>query len=690
MMSDKVTLQHRQRAAYIYIRQSTMGQVLHHPESTRRQYALGEKAMAMGWPPSLVRVLDRDLGLSAAQADNRDDFKLLVADVSMGRVGAVFALEVSRLARSCADWHRLIELCALTGTLLIDEDGCYDPSDFNDQLLLGLKATMSRAELHLLASRLHGGRRHKADRGELRVPLPVGLCYEDSGQVVLDPDAQVRGAVELLFRMFRELGSANAVARHFRRQGILYPRRTHGGATDGELTWGRLDLQRVLDAIKNPAYAGIYAYGQDRRTKEVSDGGEVKSRVRHMPRGDWLVEIRDHHPGYLTPEDYLENLAALQRNRLDDARLPGPVREGLASLHGLLICGVCGHRLTVRYKSDGGVHPYYECHGRRQLDPDAARCLRLRGDLVDRAVADRMLEVAGSGEIGLALQAFDELRGRRKDVDRQWQLQVQRAEYEVDLARRRYEQVDPANRLVAASLERRWEEAMARLEAIRGCYAEFQASSPATITEGQRERILALVDDLPRLWHASATSPRDKKRIIRLLVKDITVEKRPGLGPATLHVRWQGGAYEDLVVRAPSAHRLRYPPEVLARIRALSADHSDEEIAAVFNEEGLKTPHGRPFARKLVRQIRYHFKIPTHVDRRPGELSPQELAARLGIRPDVVYYWIQHGTLAARQQRFHSPYWIPMDSAKEQELRAMVQASYRIRESHNPQSENRS
>ena len=624
MMSDKVTLQHRQRAAYIYIRQSTMSQVLHHRESTQRQYALREKAIAMGWPPSRVRVLDRDLGLSAAQADNRGDFKLLVADVSMGRVGAVFALEVSRLARSCADWHRLIELCALTGTLLIDEDGCYDTSDFNDQLLLGLKATMSQAELHFLAARLHGGRRHKADRGELRVPLPVGLCYDDHGQVVLDPDAQVRGAVELLFRMFRELGSANAVARHFRRQGILYPKRAHGGALDGELTWGRLDLQRVLDAIKNPAYAGIYAYGQDRRSREVSDGGEVKSRLRHVPRGEWLVEIRDHHAGYITPEDYFDNLEALRRNRLDDARLSGPVREGLALLHGMLICGVCGHRLSVRYKSDGGVHPYYECHGRRQLDPDAARCMRLRGDLVDRAVADRMLEVAGSGEIGLALRAFEELRGRRGDVDRQWQLQVQRAEYEVDLARRRYDRVDPANRLVAASLERRWEEAMARLEAIRGCYAEFQANGPAAITDGQREQILALVDDLPRLWLASATSSRDKKRIIRLLVKDITVEKEPGLVPAILHVRWQGGVCEDLVVRAPSAHRLRHPPEVLARIRVLSADHSDEEIAALFNEEGMKSPHGRSFTRQLVRMIRFHFKIAKQVDRRPGELMPRK------------------------------------------------------------------
>jgi DNA invertase Pin-like site-specific DNA recombinase len=307
-MSDKVTLRHRQGAAYIYIRQSTMNQVLHHQESTQRQYALRDRAIALGWPPTMVRILDGDLGMSGSQVTGRDDFKALVADVSMGRVGAVFALEASRLARSCADWHRLIELCSLTGTLLIDEDGCYDTSDFNDRLLLGLKGTMSQAELHFLSARMHGGRRHKADRGELRLPLPVGLCYDGRGLIALDPDAQVRGAVELLFRTFRELGSANAVVKHFRREGILYPKRAHGGARAGELSWAPLGLQRVLDAVKNPTYAGIYAYGRDRLIKEVVEGGDVRSRIKHTPREDWPVQIRDHHPGYITPEAYLENL----------------------------------------------------------------------------------------------------------------------------------------------------------------------------------------------------------------------------------------------------------------------------------------------------------------------------------------------------------------------------------------------
>jgi DNA invertase Pin-like site-specific DNA recombinase len=689
-MSNKVTLQHRQRVACIYIRQSTMGQILHHQESTQRQYALRDRAIALGWPTTKVQVLDRDLGTSGAQATDRDDFKALVADVSMGKIGAVFALEASRLARSCADWHRLIELCSLTGTLLIDEDGCYDPSDFNDLLLLGVKGTMSQAELHLLSARLHGGRRHKADRGELHLPLPAGLCYDERGLIALDPDAQVRGAVALLFRTFRELGSANAVVRHFQREGVLYPKRAHGGALGGELSWGPLDLQRVLDAVKNPAYAGIYAYGQDRRVKEVVEGGEIRSRIRHTPREEWPVQIRDHHPGYISPEEYLENLEVLRRNRSNASTLPGPAREGLALLHGLLLCGVCGHRLTVRYKSDGAVNPYYQCQGMRYRDRGAARCMTIRGDLVDGAVAGRLLEVVRSGELALALRAFDELRGRQRDVDQQWRLQVQRAEYDADLARRRYEQVDPSNRLVAAALEERWNEALAHLEAIRSRHAEFQSSSPPTVTDRQREQILSLADDLPRLWQAGTTPAKEKKRILRLLLKDITVEKEASGRDVTLHIRWQGGACEDLGLRVPPGTRLHYPKEILARIRDLAASRSDAEIAALFDGEGLRSPHGLRFTKAIIRMARYHFKIPAGLDRMPGEVSVPELADRLGINPGVIRYWIQHGTLAARQQGTHAPYWVPMDVAKEEQLRELVRVSRRIPKTLDGQPKRRS
>jgi Recombinase zinc beta ribbon domain/Recombinase len=549
---------------------------------------------------------------------------------------------------------------------------------------------MSQAELHFLAARLHGGRRHKADKGELHLPLPAGLCYDERGRIALDPDAQVRGAVELLFRTFRELGSANAVVKYFQREGILYPKRAHGGARGGELSWGPLDLQRVLDTVKNPAYAGIYAYGQDRCVKEIDEEGEIRTRIRHTPRESGPVEIRDHHPGFISPEDYLDNLESLRRNRSNAGTLPGPAREGLALLHGLLLCGVCGHRLTVRYKSDGGIHPYYQCQGPRYRDRAAARCMTVRGDLVDGAVVGRVLEVVRSGELGLALRAFDELKGRRGDVDRQWELQVQRAEYEADLARRRDELVDPANRLVAASLEARWDEALARLEALRGRHAEFRAGSPASITDRQREGILALAEDLPRLWQASTTPAKEKKRILRLLLKDITVEKQVGGRDVTLHVRWQGGACEDRGLRVPPGTRLHYPKELLARIRDLAATRSDAEVAALFDGEGLRSPHGLRFTKEIIRMARYHFKIPAGLDRMPGEVSVPELADRLGINPGVIRYWIQHGTLAARQQGAHAPYWVPMDLAKEEQLSELVRVSRRIPKTPDGQPKRRS
>jgi DNA invertase Pin-like site-specific DNA recombinase len=480
-MNSKVTLGHRQKSACVYIRQSSKYQVLHHHQSTERQYALREKAIALGWPPSKIRILDRDLGISGAQTTDREDFKVVVADVSMNQVGAVFALEASRLARSCADWHRLIELCGLTDTLLVDEDGIYNPADFNDRLLLGMKGTLSAAELHFLRGRLQGGKRHKAKKGELRFPVPVGLCWDEQNRIVLDPDEQVRSAVALVFRIFRQQGSAYAVAHYFADQGLEFPKRTYGGAWDGKLIWGRLSDRRVLSILKNP--------------------------------------------GYVSFEQYLDNLDRLERNRTNGDPLPGPAREGLAHLQGLLVCGRCGRRLTVRYKGNRGIYPVYECNGLRHDHLATTTCVAARCDLFDRTVSQRVLEVFQDQHLNLGLQALEELESRQGTIDQQWQLRVQRARYEADLAQRRYEQVDPANRLVAASLEARWNEALERLEETRQQSGEFQARTRPAVTPAKRQEIRTLSRDVPRLWNCSTTAPRDKKRVLRLLLKDITVEK---------------------------------------------------------------------------------------------------------------------------------------------------------------------
>ena len=367
-MEHKIQPHNKEKLAYVYLRQSTMEQVRLNRESTERQYALKDRAERLGWSQHQVIVLDNDLGLSGSSSHNREDFKTLVADVSMGKVGAVFALEASRLSRSCTDWHRLLEICALTNTLIIDEDGCYNPSDFNDQLLLGLKGTMSQAELHFIRSRLLGGKVNKAKKGELRFPLPVGYCYDDEGRTVLDHDEQVREVVALLFKIFKEQGSAYAIAHYFANHNLKFPKRAYGGVWRGKLIGGQLTLSRVLGALKNPSYAGTYVYGRYHYCKSLSPEGNLRVKMLKRPQNDWQVTIQEYHEGYITWNDYLENLKRLEQNQTNgkETLLPGPVREGLALLHGLLVCSYCGHKITVRYQGKGGIQPYYQCSWKRK------------------------------------------------------------------------------------------------------------------------------------------------------------------------------------------------------------------------------------------------------------------------------------------------------------------------------------
>ena len=358
-MNPKIQEHHRSKPAYVYLRQSTPSQVRHHQESTERQYALRDKALELGWSESLIRTLDRDLGKTGTEMSRREDFKTLVAEVSMGQVGAVFALEVSRLARSNLDWHRLLELCAFTQTLVIDEDGCYDPADFNDGLLLGLKGAMAQAELHFLHARLQGGKLNKAKKGELHFPLPVGLCYDEQGRIVMDPDEEVRAAVGLVFHLFRETGSAFGVMQRFAESGLRFPKRAYGGVWAGKILWGRLTHSRVLGILKNPSYAGMYVFGRYQYRREISANGAVQKRTHAVAIADWRVSLKEHHDGYITVEDYFENQERLEKNRTNEDTLAGPVREGLALLQGLLLCGVCGRALTVRYTGNGGIYPCY-------------------------------------------------------------------------------------------------------------------------------------------------------------------------------------------------------------------------------------------------------------------------------------------------------------------------------------------
>src|SRR3989475_9495439 len=428
-MNTKITPAHQSKPPSIYARQSTLAQVRHNHESTERQYALQDKALAMGWPQRSIRVLDRDLGLSGAQSSGREDFKTLVADVSMGQVGAVFALEVSRLARSNLDWHRLLELCALTATLVIDEDGCYDPSDFNDGLLLGLKGTMAQAELHFLHARLQGGKLNKAKKGELRFPLPLGYGYDEQGRIVPDADAEVRGAVEMVFRLFRETGSAYGVVHRFTEKGLRFPKRAYGGAWDGKIIWGRLSHSRVLGVLKNPSYAGMYVFGRYQYRREINLDGEVRKRMQAVAMRDWRVSLQQHHQGYITLEEFVKNRERLQKNRTngEDTVLSGPAREGLALLQGLLLCGNCGHALTVRYRGNGGICPTYQCNLLRREGLATKPCMVFRCDLLDGVIAEEMLKALQPAELELALAALHEMESRDQAILRQWRMRLERA-----------------------------------------------------------------------------------------------------------------------------------------------------------------------------------------------------------------------------------------------------------------------
>jgi hypothetical protein len=560
-----------------------------------------------------------------------------------------------------------------------DADGCYDAGDFNDGLILGLKGTMAQAELHFLRGRLQGGKLNKAKKGELRFPLPVGLCYDDDGRIVLDPDDEVRGAVQLVFRLFQETGSAYAVVKRFAEEGLRFPKRAYGGAWAGRLIWGRLSHERVLGLIKNPSYAGDYVFGRYQYRQRITAQGEIQKRVQPVPKADWRVHLPEHHEAYITPEEFERNQVRLARNRTngEGTVLSGAAREGLALLQGMLICGRCGRALTVRYQSHGGLYPLYLCSRRRREGLATTDCMSMRSTLLDNAIGEAVLTALQPAELELALTALNELEQRDHAVMRQWHMRIERAEYEIALAERRYQECDPANRLVAGTLERRWNDAMLRLDEIKTQAAEFQSQKAHVATSEQKAQVLALARNLPRLWRAPTTSAKDRKRMLRLLIRDITVEKLFAARQAVLHIRWQGSACTDITVDLPRPRpeAIRYPAETVERVRELSQRLSDPQIVAHLNQEGLRSATGKSFTLSMVKWIRYRYEIVATSFKRTDELTVQQLADRLGISTHMVYYWIERQVVQARKLDGRGPWWITLNRAKEQQLRRWVRTS---------------
>lgn len=662
---QKVTSSHLSRRAYLYVRQSSIRQVMENTESTERQYALRQRALALGWPNESVIVIDTDLGRSGASAVERQGFQQLVAEVGMGRAGIVLGLEVSRLARNSTDWHRLLEICALTDTLILDEDGVYDPAHFNDRLLLGLKGTMSEAELHVMRARLRGGLLNKARRGELRCALPVGLLYDDDGRVVLDPDKEVQETVRLLFDTFARTGAVHATIKHFRQQGLLFPRRLTSGPRKGEVAWGALSLSHAARALHNPWYAGAYVYGRG-RWRKLPDG---RQRHERLPQEQWQVLIRDAHPGYISWERYesIQEQLRASAKAIGFQRQAAP-REGPALLQGRVVCGLCGSRMQVQYhvrRRDGELITSYVCGGRGRLFGDPL-CQTLIGTDIDASVSNLLLEVVTPMALELALAVQQEIAARIEEADRLRYRRVERARYEAERARHRYLQVDAANRLVADSLESDWNAKLAALSEAQHDYERQRATDRVVVDEQERERVLALAADFPAVWRATTTPQRERKRMLALLIEDVTLIKQRQI---TAAVRFRGGATTMLTLPRPlSAPQLRATdPAVREQIDTLLDEYTDAQVAHILNGRGAHTGAGLTFDADSIRWVRCSAKLKSLRERliETGMLTGKQVCAKLGVSRTSLGRLRAQGHIEARicNDKGEWLYWLPEAAA---------------------------
>jgi excisionase family DNA binding protein len=668
--SEKVSASHRDRLAIVYLRQSTPAQVRLNVRSTERQYALADEAATLGWDRERIVVIDGDLGISGRFSDTqaRAGYQQLVARVCLGEVGAIFGLEVARLARSSAELQRLLEFCGLTDTLVVDTDGIYDLQDFNDRLLLGLKAQMSEAELHMITARLQGAKRAAAERGELRFPLAIGYVYDEEGNWIVDPDEEVQTTIADLFRAFGQTGSAYGVVGAFKDR--RFPKRVWGGAWGGELRWGALTHTRVVRILQNPCYAGAYVFGRYRSRRTVRADGTIVTKTVELPRSEWAVLIQGHHPGYISWEEHLANQRRLASNHTRAGQRPP--REGSAICQGIVRCGSCGQSMSVRYRS-GSAH--YDCSASRINHLRTPACRSVKADVVDELVANRLLAALAPQEIALALAAADEVQVRRARSTRALELRVERARYDAARAERAFHQCDPENRLVARSLETRWEHALRELTDAEAELAEHAAPT----TEPSRAQLEELARDLPQLWAAETTSEKDRKRLLRALIGDVTITSQPAGSELRVGIRWRSGAAEQHATGRPPSHNevTRTPPDTIELIARLAPEHTNTEIAAQLNTAGLQTGKGLPFTAHAVRHLRRTHHIPATPPRNDRDLTVNQVAERLGISPDAIYYWIRHGQLAARRSDTNRVR-IPFGPDIEQECRARIANSAHI------------
>lgn len=660
----KVQAHHLERSAYLYIRQSSMRQVMENGESTKRQYALRGRATALGWRDDQLVVIDCDQGESGASASWREGFQRLVTDVGMGRAGIVMGLEVSRLARNNADWHRLLEICALADTLILDEDGVYDPTNFNDRLLLGLKGTMSEAELHVLKARLRGGILNKVRRGEYRCALPMGLVYDEAGNVRLDPDSQVRETVAYFFETFSRVGSASQTVKVFRNQGLRFPSRFRRRDTT---VLRPLTESTALRMLGNPRYAGAYAYGR-RCYRRTATGRHV-----HQKRecGDWLACIPNAHPGYITWEQFQENLKILETNgRGYEVARASPPREGAALLQGRAVCGRCGRHFRVRYAARRGrLEAWYVCD-RAHTTHGEPSCQSIAGPPIDEAISALVIEKMTPAAVELALEIRREIETRHEEADQLRRRAVERAQIEADLAQRRFMLVDPSNRLVADTLEGEWNDKLRALAKVQEERDRERQEMQLILDDAIRERLVSMTTDFRKLWADPGTANRERKRLLAYIIEDVTLIKLPAEGTTRIHVRFKGGKTEMLATPNPksSAQQVKTPPKIVELVDKLFDDYVYSEIADLLNEQGFRpggsVRPGRGNARFTASRVAYlvhRYKLRSRYDRlrARGMLTKKEAATRFGIHEATLIRWAEHGLVTRHAYNAHAYLYEP-------------------------------
>jgi DNA invertase Pin-like site-specific DNA recombinase/predicted DNA-binding transcriptional regulator AlpA len=669
---SKIKSSHLQRAAFVYLRQSTPSQVEQNRESTARQYALAERAGQLGWSPQQVVIVDEDLGLSGSSTDKRSGFARLTSEVALAHVGIVLVLEVSRLARNNADWYRLLELCGVTDTLIGDSEGVYHPGLFNDRLLLGLKGTMSEAELHVLRARLDGAIRNKAARGELRRGLPVGFVWgEGDGEIRFHPDEAVTGAIRTAFERFAEFGSARRVWLWFRSEKLPFPLQDGPG---GQVRWVTPTYTAIHHILTNPVYAGAYAYGKSRCERYVDEHGTVKKRMRHLPLEQWPVLIPEHHPGFIDWATFQANQARLDSNtRPQPHQAGGAVREGSALLQGIATCGHCGRRLHTHYRGRNST-PGYHCAGKDLVEGRGVYCFNVGGLAIDQAVAHAFLEAVTPATVEALQLSVEQLQANHDAALSQWRLEVERARYEAERAERRYRAVEPENRLVARGLETEWENRLRDLAGAEIQLRRREQQRPPSLTPEQLRHLQTLGSDIHKVWNATTTSDRDRKELLHALLEEVVLNLKRAEGHAHLTLRWRGGAITVLDVPVP-----RFRPmgpctdeDTISLLRRLATLYPDEVIAGILNRQGRRTATGERFTANHVGSLRRYRDIPRFqppAEPPTGELVTIRKAAEiLGMNTSTIHRWLADGFIAGEQVTPGAPWQIRITDA----LRARI------------------